>query len=49
MKLQYTLPARQRLTEIEDYLTLHASERSAMKVVDGLLKKTQSLTNHPRK
>jgi len=49
MKLQYTLPARQRLTEIEDYLTLHSSERTATKVVDGLLKKALSLVDNPRK
>ncbi len=49
MKLQYTLPARQRLTEIEDYLTVHASERSAIRIVDGLLKKAQSLAANPLK
>jgi plasmid stabilization system protein ParE len=49
MKLQYTLPARQRLTKIEDYLTVHASEQTAAKVVDGLLKKALSLVDPPRK
>lgn len=49
MRLSYTLPARQRLVEIEDYFTVHASPKAAARLVDGLLAKTLGLLKHPKK
>ena len=49
MKLSYTLPARQRLVEIEDYFTVHASPKAAVRLVDGLLSKALGLLKHPKK
>lgn len=49
MKLSYTLPARQRLVEIEDYFSLHASPKAAARLVDGLLAKALGLLKHPKK
>lgn len=49
MRLSYTLPARQRLVEIEDYFSLHASPKVAARLVDGLLTKAFGLLNHPKK
>jgi hypothetical protein len=34
MRLSYTLPARQRLVEIEDYFSVHASPKAAARLVD---------------
>lgn len=49
MKLSYTLPARQRLVEIEDYFSVHASPKVAAQLVDGLLDKAAGLLKHPKK
>ena len=49
MKLSYTLPARQRLVDLEDYFTLHASPKVAARLVDGLLAKAFGLVKHPKK
>lgn len=49
MRLSYTLPARQRLVEIEDYFSLHASPKAAARLVDGLLAKAIGLLEHPKK
>ncbi len=49
MRLSYTLPARQRLVEIEDYFSVHASPKAAARLVDGLLAKTLGLLKHPKK
>ena len=47
MKLIYTEPARQRLTDIEDFITDTSSETKARKLIDGLLEKALSLRDHP--
>ena len=47
MKLVYTEPARQRLTDIEDYTTAASSETKARKLIDGLLAKALCLRDHP--
>ena len=47
MKLVYTEPARQRLTDIEDYTTAASSEAKARNLIDGLLEKALSLRDHP--
>ena len=49
MKLLYTRPALQRLVEIEDYFSLHASPKVAARLVDGLLAKAHGLLKHPKK
>jgi toxin ParE1/3/4 len=49
MKLSYTLPARQRLVDIEDYFSVHASPKAAAQLVDGLLAKAHGLLKHPKK
>lgn len=49
MKLSYTLPARRRLVEIEDYFSLHASPKVAAQLVDGLLAKAVGLLKHLKK
>ena len=49
MKLSYTLPARQRLVEIEDYFSVHASPKAAARLVDALLAKALGLLKHPKK
>lgn len=49
MRLSYTLPARQRLVEIEDYFTVHASPKAAARLVDGLLDKASGLLKNPKK
>ncbi len=49
MRLSYTLPARQRLVEIEDYFSVHASPKVAVRLVDGLLAKALGLLKHPKK
>ncbi len=49
MRLLYTRPARQRLVELEDYFSVHASPKVAAQLVDGLLTKTLGLLKHPKK
>ena len=47
MKLVYTKPVLQRITEIEEYFTQHAAAEKAEALVGQLLAQARTLRDHP--